>query len=569
MNLSLSFLFLTLFLLFPSLSLQAQEESAVPEALTEDSEVGLESPAPEVTQEERLVKSLRSQLEAIQIMQGNVEDLKSKMDAETNEVTREEIRKKLDEKNVELKKLVIDFEETAAGVDIGLFEDKPKEEFSWQKQLGEILRPIMAEMESATSLSRKIADLRDQKEQFEERSAVAGEAADHIEQWIVMAPENGVLAAALEEQLAAWRERERFASSRAEAASLQLENLESQDKGLLEGSTTYIRKFMSERGLNLVIGIGSAFAVFLLVRLILRVVRRVRKTDNPKNFGSRVFVLVANLVSVIGAVAAMLIAFSATGDLFLFGIVLLFLLGVAWGGMKVLPQFVESLKLILNIGMVKEGERLFFDDIPWNVESLGFSCRLVNARLDNAFQILPVRYLVGHHSRPWCEGEKEFPCARGEWVQLSDGRVGQSLYQNPGHVLLEELGGARVTLPTPDFLALSPRNLSETTFRVETRFGIDYRHQKECTTTVPEAMTHAVREGISKLVGAEAVKGVEVQFAVAAASSLDYEVEVDIAGSAAQQYEKVQYALQRILVDCCNENDWEIPFQQVTLHKAE
>ncbi|MFP4351227.1 MAG: hypothetical protein ACLFTU_00160 [Puniceicoccaceae bacterium] len=32
--------------------------------------------------------------------------------------------------------------------------------------------------------------------------------------------------------------------------------------------------------------------------------------------------------------------------------------------------------------------------------------------------------------------------------------------------------------------------------------------------------------------------------------------------------EQVQYGLQRILVDCCNANDWEIPFQQVTIHRA-
>ena len=108
----------------------------------------------EETSQERLVRSLRSQLQAIQIVKGDVDELKAQMDAETNEVSIDEIRKQLDDKAKELRKLVIDFQETAAGVDIGLFEDKPKEEFSWEKQLGEILRPIMAEMEAATSLSK-------------------------------------------------------------------------------------------------------------------------------------------------------------------------------------------------------------------------------------------------------------------------------------------------------------------------------------------------------------------------------------------------------------------------------
>jgi len=126
-----------------------------------------------------------------------------------------------------------------------------------------------------------------------------------------------------------------------------------------------------------------------------------------------------------------------------------------------------------------------------------------------------------------------------------------------------------VTLATPDFLALAPRNLSESTFRVETRFGIDYRHQSESTSTIPDKMADAVRRGIAALVGEAALRDVSVRFALAGASSLDYEVEVDLDGSVAGNYEGVQYALQRILVDCCNENGWEIPFQQLTLHRAE
>lgn len=560
-----------LLILLPSLAvslLTAQESPVVTEVIAEEPIPPLEPPVNEESSRERLVKSLDSQLSAIQILQDEVDELKSEMDSETNEVSREEIRIRLNDKSVELRKLLINFEETATGIDIGLFEEKPKENFSWEKQLGEILRPIMAEMESATSLSRKIADLRQEIELFQEQADVSAEAVGQIEELLEAASENSALSAELQTQLKEWQSREKFAKSRAEAASLQLENLESQEKGLLEGSTTYIRKFMSERGLNLVIGIGSALSVFFAIRLILFFVRKARKSENPKNFGSRVFVLTANLLSVIGAVAAMLIAFSATGDLFLFGIVLLFLLGVAWGAMKVLPQFVESLKLILNIGMVKEGERIIFDDIPWNVDSLGFSCRLINSRLDQAFQLLPVRHLVGHHSRPWCVGEKEFPCETGDWVQLSDGRMGKTLSQNPGHILLEEFGGARVTVPTPEFLTLAPRNLSETTFRVESRFGIDYKHQAECTTHVPEAMAAALRSGITGLLGEAAVKNVQVQFAVAGASSLDYEVEVDVSGSEASRYEEIQYALQRILVDCCNENGWEIPFQQITLHRV-
>ena len=356
----------------------------------------------------RMVASLRAQYEAIRIKREEVQKLEDELAAETNEVSREGIVKKLEKATRELNELVLNFNENAAGIDIGLFEDKPKETFSWERQLGEILQPILAEMENATSLSRKIADLRQEKEAAEEKAEAAGRAVAHLESLLAETSE-GPLDSALREQLETWEDRVRLAENRAESASLQLENLEREEQGLLAGSTTYIREFLRKRGFNLAIGIGSALGVFFLVRLVLSVARRFRKTDNPKNLGSRVFVLTANLLSVLGAVAAMLVAFSATGDLFLFGIVLLFLLGVAWGGMKVLPQFVESLKIILNVGMVKEGERIIFDGIPWDVESLGFTSRLTNHRLDDAVQILPVRHLVGHHSRPWCDRRPNSP----------------------------------------------------------------------------------------------------------------------------------------------------------------
>jgi hypothetical protein len=30
----------------------------------------------------------------------------------------------------------------------------------------------------------------------------------------------------------------------------------------------------------------------------------------------------------------------------------------------------------------------------------------------------------------------------------------------------------------------------------------------------------------------------------------------------------IRHAIQRILVDACNDNGWEIPFTQITLHQA-
>ena len=55
----------------------------------------------------------------------------------------------------------------------------------------------------------------------------------------------------------------------------------------------------------------------------------------------------------------------------------------------------------------------------------------------------------------------------------------------------------------------------------------------------------------------------------ASESSLTYEIDVDLDGSTASEYEEVQRIISRILVDAANANGWQIPFQQLVIHQAE
>ncbi|MEM7253511.1 MAG: hypothetical protein AAF493_19015, partial [Pseudomonadota bacterium] len=191
----------------------------------------------------------------------------------------------------------------------------------------------------------------------------------------------------------------------------------------------------------------------------------------------------------------------------------------------------------------------------------------VNQALSGGRLLLPVRELVGMHSRPSGEREPWFPCRQGDWVSLDDGRLGRVVVQTPDTVQLVELGGARLNFTTRNFLDANPRNLSHN-FRVEVRFGIDYAHQSIATTEVPDAMKRSIHEGLLEILEPDELLNVEVDFLEAAASSLDYEVEADVAGRAAAKHEDVERAMVRILVDTCNDRGWVIPFQQITLHHA-
>ena len=178
-----------------------------------------------------------------------------------------------------------------------------------------------------------------------------------------------------------------------------------------------------------------------------------------------------------------------------------------------------------------------------------------------------MRELIGLHSRPAAEDEAWFPSEKGDWVKLADGNAGQVVAQTPELVVLELLGGARVTYQTSDYLGQTPENLSHG-YRAEVEFGIGYQHQAGSTGEIRDRMLEAVRDHMTAFIGAEHVVDANVDFLRAGASSLDYEVEVDVRGSAAERFEDIERELARYLTELATQEGWEIPFQQIVMHRA-
>jgi len=273
------------------------------------------------------------------------------------------------------------------------------------------------------------------------------------------------------------------------------------------------------------------------------------------------------LVGGVAIFAALLVLYVA-GDWVLLGLALLFLLGLAWASKNAIPQFFEQIRLLLNLGTVREQERVVYYGLPWRVTRLSIYSVLRNEELTGGLVRLPLKELMGLHSRPCSRNEIWFPCRPNEWVLLSDGRRGRVTLQTPEMVQLQLLGGSLVTYPTIDFLALSPENLSKD-FRLSVTFGVDYAHQAISTNQVPKIMRERLEKGLAALVGRDSISHLNVEFKEAGPSSLDLQVLADFEGEVAASYEMLQRAIQRILVDTCTEQGWVIPFTQLTLHGAE
>lgn len=512
------------------------------------------------------LQSLEALQRALRMNEQEAASLQEQLAAATDDLSRDDLRRRLQEVRTDIEEQRRQFDGFAVDVDLSPFSPQKETKFDWQEKVGKLLEPILAEFENATAESRIIGQLRVQLEEVKKRRDLAHKAVANLEALLAQ-PASPELRARLDTRMSVWKRILDQADNEFSALDLQLQSRLAAREPVLQQTTKYAKTFFKTRGLNLLLGLIAFCAVFFGFRLGEYALRKIRRKGTEKNLSSRLTTLLFHLFSILGGLVAMMLVFNLAGDWFLLGIIIIFLFGVGWASINTLPQQVETIKLMLNIGAVREGEFLLYEGTPYRVDTLGFSARLRNPRLDGGVRLLPVKYLVGMTSRPVGEQEAWFPCAKGDWVTLSDGHTGEVVSQTPAAVEVRIPGGERIMYRTADFLDLHPKNLSER-FRVTTTFGVDYKHQALATAGIPATMRQRLQAELPTVVGPDNILDLQVLFSCASSSSLDYLILVDLKGAAASQSALIPGAIQRILVDACNENGWTIPFTQVTIHNA-
>ena len=512
------------------------------------------------------LQSLSALHQALASKEQQVAEVQQQLVEARDQVTREDLAQRFRELRAELNEDRRQFDRLALEIDMSPFVEEKAQSFDWQQELSNLLKPILAELKSVTAESRAVGELRAELETIGERKTQSEQAVERLH-WLLEQEPSGSLREYLDGRLAYWQRLADEANNRYTALDLQLQSKLEQRQSLLDETTSYARNFVQTRGLNLLLALVAFGLVFFGVRWLATQLMRLRKPQAENQFSSRLALLLLHVFSVLGGLLAMMAVFNAAGDWFMLGIIIIFLIGIGWASINTLPSQIESVKLILNVGTVREGERILFNAVPYRVESLAFRAKLVNPDLEGGLQELPVRDLVGYHSRPPGDDEAWFPTRQGDWVELDDGLLGQVSHQSPSAVRLTDLGGAEIVYPTNEYLQQHPRRLAEQ-FRVVEHFGIDYRHQAIATTEVPELMQAALREALPALLDEGQLQAVSVIFATAGPSSLDYRIEVRLDGSAAPRVELIRGGIQRILVDACNRHGWIIPFTQIRLHQA-
>ncbi|MCW8921142.1 MAG: hypothetical protein OQK68_06630 [Sedimenticola sp.] len=493
--------------------------------------------------------------------------INKKIAASQSDSEKANLKEQLDKLKNDLSVTTRNFENIAAGVDITALRGEAEEAFNLQKEVFSLVRPAIDEMKEMTARVRQKSELKKKITYFEERLPIIEEALSNVDKLREKGGTKSLLQS-LKETEDQWVKQRAFMQSELQAAQLQLDKLTESETSIAEASQSYLKSFFQKRGLYLTIALLVVVSIVVLSRLSASAMHRFIPGFRAKHrsFRVRLIELLHRVFTALFAILGPMVVFYIVEDWVLFSLGILLLFGIAWALRQTIPRYWSQIQLFLNVGAVREGERILMEGLPWLVQQINVFSTLVNP-VAGISQRVPIDELVDLKSRPCSPDEPWFPCGKGDWVILNSGVRGKVAGISHEMVQLIERGGARLTYQMGDFLASSPRNLA-VNFRIKEIIGISYNLQHESTTTIPATLQDYLLKRIHEEGYGDQLLNLRVEFNAANTSSLDIAVIADFKGELGDLYNRLRRAIQRWSVDACSEYGWEIPFPQMTLHGA-
>lgn len=452
------------------------------------------------------------------------------------------------------------------GADLSLFSEKSNEKFDWREQLESVFEPILVELRRISERPRKIERLRADQEFYSQRLEAAQSAVHNLKQYRETAPSEQ-LKRAFTQIEKRWERRRDELQNRVNLVKFELQETLSPSNAPKTDPVESLKKLLGGRILNLVIALAVMGAVYMVLKTMANAYRRYlnRKANRRRAFVARAGTLLFYLFTTLIVLLSGMAVFYVRGDWVLMGLVFIMLAGAAWAIQKSLPQYLIEAKLILNLGPVREGERIIYNNLPWLVKVLNFQATLHNPLLQGGTLFIPVKKLVDYNSRHYSETETWFPTRKDDWALLEDKTYGQVVSQSPEFVEFKVYDAIK-TYRTTTFIEQNPRNLSIDGFTLLMTFGLDYRHQADITNSILKDMHEYLTDNFQKSPYADSIKKLTVDFEKANSSSLDLVTEICFSGQSADKYIEIPRLLQRLAVDACNKHGWTIPFDQIRVH---
>ncbi len=493
-----------------------------------------------------------------------------------------EITDRIGDFQIEMERLNQNYEALATQIPIADMPNEQPRKKGWLLELEEITRPVLNSLRELTERPRKIDNLKAQigelknrieSYEFARKNILALEdiesgfpnIIDDVQKHRVHPND---IKQKFKEDLSKLKDHynPEILLVELEEAERNLKKFQDSEEGVFSLVTESIASFMSVRGRNLVVALGFLFGLWWVLTLLYKGIEsRTRLLSRVKRSTRKIIKAGYHLVIFLIAFSASLFSLYLVDDWLLLSLLFLVLVAIGWTSRQFIPRFLKELNLILNLGTVREGERIFYEGIPWLIKEIGFHVILHNPRLEGGLIRVPVGKLIGHSSRSFVKGEEWFPTQLGDWVLFEDTVYGQVVSQTPEQVILKTRDSRRFYL-TPEFLTLKPINLS-TGYLVVVNFGLDYAIQNRICEEIPQLFQSCLQEAFRNKLESHPpfLTDLRVKFDHAGPSSLDLIILVNVDGSHAENYYSLKRDINKTLVSVCNAEGFTIPFNQMTI----
>jgi len=455
------------------------------------------------------------------------------------------------------------------GFGLSKFEDSQDKAYDWQKNLLEIMQPIMNELHEYTEDQRKALQLRNKINFYEAQIEDSNKALEKMSRINQEALDKTALNKFIQIKKK-WENLLVDGMHQLDIAKIQLEGLLAAKNDGATSIGDHFKQFALGRGATILMALLAAVFVFFTLLFLWKKALSIhaRKQGGKLSYAQRLADLIFRAITVLFSIASIFYVLSLRNDDVLIAITVLVLVIAIWALKNSVPRYINELQTLLDAGPVREGERILFHGVPMQIERLNFFSRLINPAIAGLKVRMPLSELNDYISRPSNYGEPWFPCEVGDFVLFSDGSCLKVKYISLEYVQLS-LGNDMMPhmYPIQDFMNACPKNLS-LGFVAVSIVGIDYQYQPQSTTDIPEIFKDGIQQKLQQESYGKALLSLSVFFEQANTSSLDYKIVAVFNGSAASDYYAINRDLQRFAVDVCNQQQWTIPFSQIVVHQG-
>jgi len=439
-------------------------------------------------------------------------------------------------------------------------------QFNWEENVITILQPLFSSLRTLTIKPRQASEYKESLDYAKKRVASFKHGVEVLSELKARNAHRPREIKTIDKVYRYWQKKLNEAENTKKNLEWKIAELE-EEKPLSEQVDAGIAKAFMYKLTTIVLALLAAAITYIIFNWLAHFFKKHEHKiiDKDAKLFYRLWCFSLRLFSGIAAISSIFIIIYFRSDwvLLALGLIILFFLFV---GLKdTLPGYITEIRTVLNLGSVKTGERIIYQGIPWKIVRLGMYCHLHNPALDAHFHIA-LSQLADLNSRPYHSDEPFFPTGKGDWVRLSNGVFGKVLMQSLENVVLSSWKSV-ITIPTGEFLNLTPKNLSIQQNFVTTVFGIDYAYQPVITTEARQKLEEFVQSAPCPDSFAQHIESISVDFKEANASSLDFLVFCLVSGDGAEFLYVIERWLQATCVDAANHYGWKIPFQQITLHQ--